>query len=227
MQVLVPATGRLYSEPVETGDREPAGQPPGADLLAEQALIEQAGRGDSAAFASLVARWSPTLLRTAMVVSGRPDDVEDAVTRAWMRTVPELAAAWSPPRFVAWMCRLLLEEILGGDPRRLPAAPIEPAMDPGRFHPPQHYRFPGDWTAPPVDWPDGSEGHRPAVWDALALLPQWQRIVLALRDTAGCSIAEIADMLGDPPERVRRALNAARAGVRNSIELQVRTPAPL
>lgn len=187
-------------------------------------LVARARHGDEIAFAALLQDWTPALLRAATLVTGEPARGHGALQRAWLRMVRDPEPP-GPHRAWIWMCRLLLEETLGADPRQLASTPCAPAVDPGRFHPLEH-RFPGDWTAPPVSWPSADLGAGwgldTAIRTALGRLPTDHRVVLALHDVAGCAVPEIAELLGRPPAGVCATLNAARAAVRTAIELQVR-----
>src|SRR3954451_25265480 len=58
-----------------------------ARVLAEDDLIAQARRGDAAAFAGLVRRHQDVAFRTAMLITGHPQDAEEAAqdgfVKAW------------------------------------------------------------------------------------------------------------------------------------------------
>jgi RNA polymerase sigma factor (sigma-70 family) len=56
-----------------------------ARVLAEDDLIAQARRGDAAAYASLVRRHQDVAFRTAMLITGHPQDAEEAAQDGFLK----------------------------------------------------------------------------------------------------------------------------------------------
>ena len=65
--------------------------------------------------------------------------------------------------------------------------------------------------------PDGDDGERHYLDDALASLPSRQRIALVLRYYQGLSEAEIADAMGCPPGTVKSLVHRGTARLREQI----------
>jgi RNA polymerase sigma-70 factor (ECF subfamily) len=184
--------------------------------------------GDEATYAGLVRSWSPALLRTALALSGDRATAEAVVRATWLRLPGEMADHQPPPGLWGFVCGLLLSEL---DLREAassrgdgPSAPA-PTVDPSRFLPPTHRQWPGHWHIPPTTWPameDGrpsSQGVGSALRGALDTLPRGQRVVVGLRDVAGCEVADIARVVAQRPEHVRDLLHRGRAEVRRRLEL--------
>src|SRR5205085_11235079 len=69
----------------------------------------------------------------------------------------------------------------------------EPAVDPSRFLPPDHERWPGHWAAKPEAWPEDrllAGETRAVVEEAIERLPPAQRAVISLRGGEGWSAEE-------------------------------------
>jgi RNA polymerase sigma-70 factor (ECF subfamily) len=155
---------------------------------ADPRCLERALGGDESAFATLVASWTPVLLRTATVVTGGAADEEDVVRRTWLRVVRDLPSVGSPGTFGTWVCHRLLAEA-----RRVPA---------GR--PPRQRSS-----------PEGAAVSGLA--RVAAALPERQRLVLGLRDVAGCELADVQEASGLSRRDALRLLTLARETVRDQL----------
>ena len=188
--------------------------------------VEAIRAGDESTFARIVRFWSPFLLRTAMVLTGDRDSAQAVVRETWLRVLGEVATFRPPPRPRAWVCSLMLGALdLSG-----PAGPAGaghtagPAVEPARFLPPDHEQWPGHWAVPPAVWPamddsrTGARGVGVALRSALADLPAQQRVVVSLRDVAGCEVAEISQIVRQEPPEVRLLLHQGRSALRGQLE---------
>jgi len=191
--------------------------------------------GDQSAFARLVRIWSPVLMGTAMALGGDHATAEKAVRATWAQVPAELPNHRPPPTFRGWVFGLLVGQL--GMPTTSepgsssPADTAAPTVDPSRFLPPTHHEWPGHWAVPPTTWPAvqdarAQRGVGRVLRDALARLPTGQRVVVGLRDVAGCELGEIATIVAQPPERVRDDLHRGRAELRRHLERHVSQPQP-
>ena len=99
----------------------------------------------------------------------------------------------------------------------------EPSVDPDRFLPADHELFPGHWAIMPARWPTPEEGllageTREVIAAAIAVLPEAQRTVIALRDIEGWSSEEVCEALEISAGNQRILLHRARSRVRTAIE---------
>jgi RNA polymerase sigma-70 factor (ECF subfamily) len=188
--------------------------------------VEAIRAGDQSTFAWIVRFWSPFLLRTAMVVTGDRESAQAAVRETWLRVLGEVATFRPPPRPRAWVCSLMLGALDLSGPAGSAAAgrPVGPAVEPARFLPPDHEQWPGHWAVPPAVWPAmddsraGARGVGTALRSALAGLPAQQRVVVGLRDVAGCEVAEISQIVRQEPAEVRLLLHQGRSALRGQLE---------
>jgi RNA polymerase sigma-70 factor, ECF subfamily len=94
-------------------------------------------------------------------------------------------------------------------------------VDPSRFLPPDHPRWPGHWSAPPSAWADEKliqqESLR-AAQRAIDELPRGQREVIVLRDVEGWESEEVCRSLGLSEVNQRVLLHRARSKVRAALE---------
>ncbi|HEX5504889.1 MAG TPA: RNA polymerase sigma factor, partial [Thermomicrobiales bacterium] len=108
-----------------------------------------------------------------------------------------------------------------GDPA---AEGDEPAVDPGRFLPADHPRWPHHWASPPRRWVELPEEQslaretRDCLEAAIAALPAGQRTVLTLRDVEGWTATEVCNTLAISETNQRVLLHRARSKVRRALE---------
>lgn len=159
--------------------------------------------GDSHAFRVLVARHADRALATAWRVSGSRADAEDLVQEAFLR-VWRSAASYKPEKakFTTWLHRLTVN--LGVDRwrRRRPTVELEAANDVADPSP--------DALAIAEQSEDSA-----AVAQALALLPERQRMAVTLCYYEGLSNAEAADALGVPVGALEALLVRGRRKLRS------------
>src|SRR5207237_2070815 len=102
-----------------------------------------------------------------------------------------------------------------------PDAVPEAAVDPDRFLPPDHERWPGHWAAKPEAWTEErllATETREVLERASEELPPVQRAVISLRDVEGWSSEETRNALGVSETNQRVLLHRARSKVRQALE---------
>jgi RNA polymerase sigma factor (sigma-70 family) len=174
-------------------------------------LVRRARDGDRAAFAALVRRHRPLLLRSCARMVGA-DGAADAAQDAVLTAMLSLDRLREPSSFGPWLvgiglnaCRAMLRRRSGSDPL-LPASPSAPRQ--------------------------GSDPHVAAesrelaarVREAIAALPKGQREAVTLYYLAGLSQAEAAEHLGIPPGAVKARLHKARASLRARLQPLTKEP---
>jgi RNA polymerase sigma-70 factor, ECF subfamily len=96
----------------------------------------------------------------------------------------------------------------------------EPAVDPDRFLPADHDRWPGHWATPPRT-PEarllGAETQN-VMRRAIDELPEAQRTVITLRDVGGWDAEEVCEVLDLTDGNQRVLLHRARSRVRAALE---------
>jgi RNA polymerase sigma-70 factor, ECF subfamily len=196
-------------------------------------LVAALRSGDQAAFADLVDRWGPALLRLARAHVPSQAVAEEVVQETWLAVLNGIDGFEGRSSLRTWVFGILLNQARthGRRERRsLPFAALRrraeegggPAVDPERFQGRRGQR-PGWWAAPPAPWHDPEERlasaeTQGALRDAIAALPPRQRDALLLRDVLGMSAEEACRVLGTSEGNQRVLLHRARAKVRSALE---------
>jgi RNA polymerase sigma-70 factor, ECF subfamily len=199
----------------------------------DERLVAALRAGDADAFASLVDRHSAAMIRVAMAYVPTRAAAEESVQEAWIAVMRGIDAFEGRSSLKTWIFRILTNVAMRSGARERRSVPFsalaeaedtgEPSVDPDRFLPADHERFPGHWAVMPARWPTPEEGllageTREVVAAAIAELPVAQRTVIALRDVEGWSSEEVREALEISAGNQRILLHRARSRVRNAIE---------
>ena len=189
--------------------------------------------GDEQAFAALVDRHSPALLRVAMAYVPSRAVAEEVVQETWLAVMRGIDDFEGRSSLKTWIFRILTNAALRSGSRERRSVPFaalaateqggEPSVDPGRFTPSDHDLFPGHWVLMPAPWPTPEEGllageTRAVIAAAVDELPAAQRTVIALRDIEGWSSEEVCAALEISAGNQRILLHRARTRVRAALE---------
>jgi RNA polymerase sigma-70 factor (ECF subfamily) len=203
---------------------------PSASDAADAELVERARAGDEEAFATLVRRYSPALMRLARMYVATAAVAEDVVQETWLGVLKGLERFEGRASFRTWLFRILVNRAKTRgvrEHRSIPFASLsgageedrdEPSVDPARFV------EEGAWASPPRRWEDQPEAAlesaeaRRIVQEAIDLLPERQRIVITLRDLEGLSSDEVRNALDLSETNQRVLLHRARTKVRQALE---------
>jgi RNA polymerase sigma-70 factor, ECF subfamily len=200
-----------------------------ADDADDLRLLERAREGDEAAFAALVRRYSPSLLRMAQMYVPSRAVAEDVVQETWLGVLRGLERFEGRSSFRTWLFRILVNRAKTRgvrEHRTIPFAALgadeadgdEPAVDPARFG------SDGFWGAPPRRWdeePEAALQSKEALEVARAAiekLPAMQRMVITMRDLEGFPSDEVRNVLDISETNQRVLLHRARAKVRQALE---------
>jgi RNA polymerase sigma-70 factor (ECF subfamily) len=199
----------------------------------DDALIAAIRRGDERAFATLVDRNSPAMIRVAMTYVPSRAAAEEAVQETWIAVIRGIEGFEGRSSLKTWIFRILTNVAMRSGARERRSTPFsalaaaedtgEPSVDPDRFLPADHELFPGHWAIVPTHWPTPEEGllsgeTREVIAGAIVELPKAQRTVIALRDVEGWSSEEVCEALEISAGNQRILLHRARSRVRNAIE---------
>jgi RNA polymerase sigma-70 factor, ECF subfamily len=205
-------------------------------------LVRALRDGDEAAFAELVDRYGPSMLRLAtMYVSSRAV-AEEVVQEAWLAVLTGIDRFEERSSLKTWIFRILTNKAKTRAEREGRTVPFsslspagteqdEPAVDPDRF---LDTGVPGrgPWATPPraLDRiPEERLLAREAqerIVAAIVALPPAQRAVITLRDVDGLSPEEACDVLDLTEGNQRVLLHRARSKVRAEFERYVEEGAP-
>jgi RNA polymerase sigma-70 factor (ECF subfamily) len=208
--------------------------PTGAAVAGELELVAALRRGDEAAFVSLVERYQPTMLRVAALYVHTPAVAEDVVQETWLGVLRSLERFEGRSSLKTWIFRILANRAKSRGEREGRSIPFsalagaedadEPAVEPERFLPPEHGRWPGHWSSLPQSWEGLPEQQLLAgetaglIKATIQTLPSSQQMVITLRDVEGWSADEVRAALGVSDGNQRVLLHRARAKVRRVLE---------
>jgi RNA polymerase sigma-70 factor (ECF subfamily) len=201
----------------------------------EQRLVARLRAGDEQAFLEVVELYSPSLLRVALLFVATRAVAEEVVQETWLAVLAGIDRFEGRSSFKTWLFRILTNRAKTRAVREARSVPFsalagaeagrdEPAVDPDRFLPADHPRWPGHWAASPRSWADtpeqrllGAETQR-VIRESIEGLPPVQRAVITLRDIEGFESDEVCNALDLSDGNQRVLLHRARSRVRTALD---------
>ena len=194
------------------------------------AVVAALRAGDEAAFARLVDRHTPSMLRVARGYVRNHELAEDVVQETWIALLKGIDKFEGRSSLRTWLFTVLINiaktrgirERKDGD--RLKAF-VGDTVDPARFRPAGD-EWPGHWkqNEVPAPFPETPEGSLLGnELTAVALrgldgLPERQRVVVTMRDMLGLDSDEVCKLLDISVANQRVLLHRGRAAVRQVLE---------
>ncbi len=169
----------------------------------DEALMARVARGDEPAFRALARRHLPIMIGLARRILGNAADAEDVAQEAMLRVWVH-APRWQPlALFRTWLTRVVVNLCLDRK-RRAPWVELEAA---------------GDIVDPAPDAGEQAErGERERmVADAIAKLPDRQRVAIMLTYNEGMSNGEVAEALGTSVSAVETLLVRGKQNLRRAL----------
>ena len=190
----------------------------------ETELLRRLRSGDEAAFAALVERHHPAMVRLAQAYVPSREVAEEVVQDAWLGLLRGLDGFEGRSSLRTWLYRIVVNRAIsaGRHEHRQLAIDRQLEGDDGRFTPA------GWWVTPPVHWADEAVDRIAArdvadrIRDLITRLPPGQREVVTLRDVEGLPSGEVCAILGITDGNQRVLLHRARARIRSLVEREVR-----
>ncbi len=196
-----------------------SGEPGNVNPPDEARLIGEAQRGSAVAFEDLVRRYDSGVLRLALRIVRSEEEAREIYQEAFLRTFSTIGEFRGECSFGTWLYRIVTNLCLDHARRHRAGrrnAPLLP-LDGER----------GDrWTVEAarllVDRRPGSDPERVLesgevrrrVGEALALLPERERLVFELRHDQGLRLAAIAEILETSDQTIRNCLYRAHQRLR-------------
>src|ERR671935_888810 len=197
----------------------------------DAAVIAALRARDESVFEALMREYNAALLRVAQIYVPTRAVAEDVVQDTWIGVLNGIDRFEGRSSLKTWIFRILtnIAKTRGQREGRTipfsalerPDAVPEPAVEPERFLPPDHERWPGHWASKPEPWPEDrlvAAETREVVDRAIEKLPPAQRAVITLRDVEGWSSEETRNALGVSETNQRVLLHRARSKVRQALE---------
>ena len=180
----------------------------------EAAMIAHACRGDTAAFAQLVARYQHRVFGLCLRLCGNHADAEDFAQEAFVRAYGALGRFDGRAQFFTWLYRIAVNVVLSAR-RRTDRRPVTwtgaaPAGGDGRLAGAASHE-PG-----PASRMEAEE-RAAIVGAALAALDDDQRSIITLRDMESLGYDQIAVILEIPVGTVKSRLHRARLALRDRL----------
>jgi RNA polymerase sigma-70 factor (ECF subfamily) len=176
----------------------------------ERAWIEQALRGDRAAFGQLVRAYERPVYNLAYRMLGNPAEAEDAAQETFLRAYTKLATYQPGRKFVNWLLSIASHHCID----RLRRKSRAPQLSLDDSLPPQ-------WFASDAQRPDqvvGQKQERERVRAVLDTLPPDYRAAVVLRYWHGLSYDEIATTTGSTESAIKSRLHRARRMMAERLE---------
>jgi RNA polymerase sigma-70 factor, ECF subfamily len=199
----------------------------------ERAMVAALRRGDEDVFAAIFDAYTPALVQVAMSYVASRAVAEEVVQETWIKAIGALDGFEGRSTLKHWIFRILRYTAINRGERERRTVPFSSlvsevgddgeALEPDRFLPADHPRYPGHWALGPTPWPLPEEGllegeKRAVIATAINALPASQREVIALRDVEGWSSEEVCEALGLSPGNQRVLLHRGRTKVRAALE---------
>lgn len=181
-------------------------------------LVREASTGDRAAVERLLMRAQEVAYRFSLLVCGHPEDAEDVMQDALLKTYQYVDRIADPEAFRTWLYSTVRNACLMKRRRR--------AGEPSHFESLES-RPSGEGNSEPVDPVDRAPAADQRLIDAstnrrlrnsLTRLPPSQRIVIVLREMEGLSTREVATVTGISEANVKTRLHRARLTLRRYLE---------
>jgi RNA polymerase sigma-70 factor (ECF subfamily) len=194
----------------------------------DDVLVARLRERDEAAFAQMLDAWSTAMRRLARSFVSTDDSAAEVVQETWLAVIEGIDRFEGRSSLKTWVYRILTNTAKRRGIREHKVVPMSsvddsgPTVDPSRFRPAGD-PFPGHWWQFPPAWPSPEQGLlsgevRSYLAEALAELPERQRLVVVLRDVEGCPYDEVCELLGITAANQRVLLHRARAFLRGKLE---------
>jgi RNA polymerase sigma-70 factor (ECF subfamily) len=182
------------------------------------ALVQKAAAGERDAMEQLLMRAQEVAYRFSLLVCGHPEDAEDVMQEALLKTYQYVGHIDQPEAFRTWLYSTVRNACLMKRRRRAG----EPA----------HFVALGDGTdgareeaavdvadqGRPVDQQLIAQGLDRRLRDALRTLPPAYRMIVVMREIEGLSTREVAAVTGYTEANVKQRLHRARLMLRERLE---------
>ena len=210
---------------------EPAAVAGSAGRAADEPIVAALRAGEEGVFRELFERDYTMMKRIARSYVDSEAVAEEIVQETWVAVVTGIDAFESRSALATWIFSILTNQAKTHSARERRALPFascgapgedESSVDADRFQRDDE-AWPGHWATPPRPWqkPERrllSLETRDRLREALAQLPERQRVIVSLRDVEGLSAEEVCGLLGLSQENQRVLLHRGRSRLRTALE---------
>ena len=188
-------------------------------------LLDALRAGDEQAFAALVDKYGPSLLRLAQLYVSSRAVAEEVVQETWLAVLTGIERFEGRSSLKTWLFRILTNKAKTRGQREGRTLPFSSLASDGDEDQTavavERFARGGAWATPPRGVPEErllAGETRARVDQAISALPPNQRAVITLRDVEGLSAEEACNVLGLSETNQRVLLHRARAKVRTALE---------
>ena len=183
------------------------------------ALVREAATGDRGAMERLLMRAQEVAYRFSLYVCGHPEDAEDVMQDALLKTYQYVSRIEEPEAFRTWLYTTVRNACLMKRRRRVGEPSHLISVEQGI---PSH-----EGTGTPVDVIDGARridqrmiaaSSDVRVRQALQKWPSSSRAIVVMREMEGLSTREVATITGLSEANVKTRLHRARVMLRRHLE---------
>lgn len=180
-------------------------------------LVRDAAAGDRAAMERLLVRAQESAYRFSLLVCGHPEDAEDVMQEALLKTYQRVSQISEPEAFRTWLYTTVRNACLMKRRRHV--------GEPSAFVPLDQEST--DGKAVSIDVPDRARTADQRLIDswvdrrlreALKSLPAVYRMVVVMREVEGLSTKEVAAITGISEANVKTRLHRARLMLRKQLD---------
>ena len=182
-------------------------------------LVRDAAAGDRGAMERLLIRAQEAAYRFSLLVCGHPEDAEDVMQDALLKTYQHVSQITDPAAFRTWLYTTVRNACLMK--RRLHAG------EPSHFESIDRGRESTDGETRVIDVADTARPADERMMDgwidrrlrkALHSLPPAYRLIIVMREIDGLSTREVATVTGISEANVKQRLHRARVMLRRQLE---------
>jgi RNA polymerase sigma-70 factor (ECF subfamily) len=182
-------------------------------------LVRQATTGDRDAMERLLMRAQETAYRFSLLVCGHPEDAEDVMQEALLKTYQHVRRISEPESFRTCLYTTVRNSCLMKRRRRSgePAAFVSVEQDGNRGG--RNASADLADQSVPVDERLAAASMNGRLREALKTLPASYRMIVVMREMEGLSTREVADITGLSEANVKTRLHRARLMLRRRLEV--------
>jgi RNA polymerase sigma-70 factor (ECF subfamily) len=182
-------------------------------------LVRNAAAGDRLAMEQLLMRAQEAAYRFSLLVCGHPEDAEDVMQDALLKTYQYVNRIDQPDAFRTWLYSTVRNACLMKRRRR--------AGEPARFESIERGLDRPDGATAAIDVADRArpvdeqliaDGMDRRLREALGKLPPEYRMIVVMREMEGLSTREVSAVTGYSEANVKTRLHRARLMLRQSLE---------
>jgi RNA polymerase sigma-70 factor, ECF subfamily len=200
----------------------------------DEELLDALRLGDERAYVALVRRYGGLMQRVALGYVRTPAVAEEVVQETWCAVLTGVERFEGRAALKTWLFRILTNRAKTRGQREARTVPFSslagedegdgPSVDPDRFLPADHPRWPAHWAAGPTQWSAVPHERllarevRSEIRRAIDELPERQQAVIVMRDVEGWPPEEVCEVLHLSEGNQRVLLHRARSRVRAELE---------